>query len=146
MKWFVSACGLIILDLITKWFAKIHLMQSVEIIPGFLKFSLSFNPGVAFSIPIPNIVMIFLTPLLVAVLIGLILKTCNMTHHVTKICVILIAGGAAGNFINRIWTGSVIDFISFSFWPSFNFADIYLTIGAMLLIFFYGRIKITSNH
>lgn len=141
--WFAAVCDLVILDLITKWLAKNYLSQSIEIVPNFFNLSLSFNSGVAFSIPIPNAVMIFLTPLLAAVLILLIIKNCDIEKRITKLCIILISAGAIGNFINRLWTNSVIDFLDFSFWPSFNLADSYLTVGAMLLIAFYGKIKIT---
>ncbi|MEK7171999.1 MAG: signal peptidase II [Patescibacteria group bacterium] len=141
--WFSAACDLVILDLITKWLAKNNLSQPIEIVPDFFRLSLSFNEGIAFSIPIPNLIMIFLTPLLAAGLIWLIAKNCSIEKRITKLCIILISAGAVGNFINRLWTGSVIDFLSFSFWPSFNFADMYLTTGALILILFYGKIKTT---
>lgn len=144
LLWFSAACDLVILDLLTKWFAKNYLTQPIEIAPKFFTLSLSFNKGVAFSIPIPNAAMIFLTPLLAAALIWLIIKNCNTEKRLTKFCIILIAAGAIGNFINRLWTNSVIDFLKFSFWPSFNFADMYLTIGALLLIVFYAKIKLTT--
>lgn len=142
--WFSAAIGLVVLDLVAKWLAKNYLSQPIEILPDFFRLSLSFNQGIAFSIPIPNLIMIFLTPLLAAGLIWLIVKNCNIEKRAVKLSIILISAGAIGNFINRLWTGSVIDFISFSFWPSFNFADIYLTIGALLLIVFYGKIKLIT--
>lgn len=42
-------------------------------------------------------------------------------------------GGALGNLLDRIRLGSVVDFIYLSFWPTFNVADIALTLGGMLL-------------
>lgn len=45
----------------------------------------------------------------------------------------LILAGTIGNLIDRIVYGYVIDFISFSFWPAFNIADVSLTIGGLLL-------------
>ena len=49
-----------------------------------------------------------------------------------------ILGGAAGNLIDRIIYGYVIDFLDFHFmgwhWPAFNIADSAITIGAVLLI------------
>lgn len=139
--WIFAVCDLVILDIATKWLAKTYLSHPIEILPDFFRLSLSFNQGIAFSIPIPNLIMIFLTPLLAAGLVWLIAKNCSIEKRATKLCIILISAGAIGNFINRLWTGSVIDFLNFSFWPSFNFADMYLTIGALLLILFYGKIK-----
>ena len=51
----------------------------------------------------------------------------------------LILGGAAGNLMDRIvkgpWlTGTVTDFIDFSFWPNFNVADSAITLGVVGLL------------
>ena len=51
----------------------------------------------------------------------------------------LISSGAIGNAIDRVYFGGVIDFIDFFIynlhWPAFNFADIFITIGVILLLF-----------
>ena len=51
----------------------------------------------------------------------------------------LISAGALGNAIDRVYFGGVIDFIDFFIynfhWPAFNFADIFITLGVMLLLF-----------
>ena len=51
----------------------------------------------------------------------------------------LISAGALGNAIDRVYFGGVIDFIDFFIynfhWPAFNFADIFITIGVVLLLF-----------
>lgn len=133
------------LDLFTKYLAKTYLSNPVEILPGVFKLALSFNTGVAFSIPIPNTLMLFLSPLLIAILATVILKYCDISKNITKLSLILILAGGIGNLINRFWTGSVIDFLSFKYWPSFNLADSFLTIAAFLLILFYGRIIAHGN-
>ena len=50
----------------------------------------------------------------------------------------LIAGGAAGNVLDRIRQGAVTDFLDFHVggwhWPAFNMADTMITIGVVLLI------------
>ena len=45
----------------------------------------------------------------------------------------LILGGAAGNLIDRVWLGYVVDFIDLRVWPVFNIADSAITIGNGLL-------------
>lgn len=49
----------------------------------------------------------------------------------------LILGGAAGNFVDRLWHGSVTDFIEVWLgsyrWPAFNLADSAITIGTALV-------------
>lgn len=47
----------------------------------------------------------------------------------------LLLGGAAGNLVDRVRLGHVVDFIYLSFWPTFNLADIAITAGAILLCF-----------
>ncbi len=55
-----------------------------------------------------------------------------------RFAVVIILGGAAGNLIDRIRFGEVIDFINMGIgshrWPTYNVADISLTIGVILLI------------
>lgn len=51
---------------------------------------------------------------------------------------LIIISGALSNIIDRIINGYVIDFIYFHykdfFWPAFNFADIYITIGIIMIL------------
>ncbi|HAT73725.1 MAG: Lipoprotein signal peptidase [Candidatus Moranbacteria bacterium GW2011_GWF2_36_839] len=52
----------------------------------------------------------------------------------SKIIALLILSGAIANIIDRLYLGCVIDFIDLKFWPVFNFADIYITIGVIILL------------
>lgn len=46
----------------------------------------------------------------------------------------MLIGGAVGNLIDRISTGSVIDFIKLPDWPAFNVADMSITFGVFALL------------
>jgi signal peptidase II len=46
----------------------------------------------------------------------------------------MLVGGALGNLIDRISTGSVIDFIKLPHWPAFNVADMSITFGVLALL------------
>jgi signal peptidase II len=46
----------------------------------------------------------------------------------------MLVGGAAGNLIDRIASGSVIDFIKLPAWPAFNVADMSITFGVLALL------------
>jgi signal peptidase II len=46
----------------------------------------------------------------------------------------LLAGGAVGNLIDRARLGAVTDFIDLPLWPAFNFADIAITLGVVVLV------------
>mgnify|MGYP001229523310 CR=1 FL=1 len=50
----------------------------------------------------------------------------------------LLAGGAIGNLIDRIRTGAVTDFVDVGPWPAFNLADVEITLGVAILIWFYA--------
>jgi lipoprotein signal peptidase len=51
-----------------------------------------------------------------------------------RVSVILTASGAISNIIDRLYIGCVIDFINLKFWPVFNFADVYITAGAIMIL------------
>lgn len=53
----------------------------------------------------------------------------------------MLVGGALGNLIDRLGSGSVIDFIKLPAWPAFNVADMSITFGviALVLVLELGR-------
>ena len=57
-----------------------------------------------------------------------------------RLSLLMISSGAIGNAIDRIYFGGVIDFIDFFIynfhWPAFNFADIFITTGVVVLVLF----------
>jgi len=69
----------------------------------------------------------------------LILLAVFSEKKVFRISLALISSGALGNAIDRVYFGGVIDFIDFFIynfhWPAFNFADIFITLGVILLLF-----------
>ena len=69
----------------------------------------------------------------------LILLAIFSEKKVFRISLALISSGALGNAIDRVYFGGVIDFIDFFIynfhWPAFNFADIFITLGVILLLF-----------
>ncbi|HVY39243.1 MAG TPA: signal peptidase II [Polyangia bacterium] len=46
---------------------------------------------------------------------------------------LLVTAGAAGNYLDRLARGYVVDFVHLHHWPVFNVADVYVTAGAALL-------------
>ena len=69
----------------------------------------------------------------------LILLAIFSDTKVFRISLGLISSGALGNAIDRVYFGGVIDFIDFFIynfhWPAFNFADIFITVCVILLLF-----------
>lgn len=143
--WIVLGAILLSLDLFTKWLAEIYLKQTLHIWPDIFEIRVSHNTGVAFSMPIPNGIMVFLTPLLAGAVIFLIARYYDLKKILSKLSLVFFISGALGNFINRLFNGAVVDFLDFSFWPSFNLADIYLTLSIFLLIIFHGKILLNKS-
>ncbi len=52
---------------------------------------------------------------------------------------ILILSGAISNIIDRFAHGCIIDFIDIKFWPVFNLADVFITLGVILFIFYFCK-------
>ncbi|HEU4392467.1 MAG TPA: signal peptidase II [Solirubrobacterales bacterium] len=51
----------------------------------------------------------------------------------------LLAGGAIGNLVDRVFAGHVTDYMDVSPWPAFNLADVAITAGVLLLVLLYLR-------
>jgi len=58
--------------------------------------------------------------------------------------IILIAVGAISNIIDRIYFSCVIDFIDLRFWPVFNLADVYITVGGIMILALL--VRTTDSH
>jgi len=52
-----------------------------------------------------------------------------------------IISGALGNLIDRFFRGGAIDYLDLKFWPSFNFADILITLGVIWLLYLVVLVK-----
>lgn len=99
------------------------------------------NEGVAFSIPFPYPALILVNVLLIFLIIYFSCRELDYDKYLARLSVSLLLAGGVGNLIDRLKNGYVIDFIEIWKWPSFNVADIYISVGVLLIIFFYARIK-----
>ncbi|MBN1165128.1 MAG: signal peptidase II [Candidatus Krumholzibacteriota bacterium] len=109
-----------------------------DLIDGFLRFTLSKNSGAVMGI-LSGSRLLLLSVTSISI-IALIIFAYRMRYAplLKRICLGLILGGAFGNLIDRIATGEVIDFIDMGIgvyrWPTYNVADIAVTVGAVILI------------
>lgn len=76
--------------------------------------------------------------LLISAGLGYLLRRQPKSMKRVNIAFALIIGGAIGNVIDRIWLGSVVDFIDFYYgsyhWPAFNIADSAIVLGAITMV------------
>ncbi|MCD6109784.1 signal peptidase II [bacterium] len=115
--------------------------ENFEIIPNIFAISVQENPGIAFSIQLPYIVQIVLTPLLIIVGLKFAFDYLQMNKNFVLITLGFVVGGAMSNYVDRILYHAVIDYLSFWSYPVFNVADSFIVIGIFLIAIFYGKIK-----
>ena len=132
---------LVLLDQITKYLVKNRLDGDFPVIGEICKIHYCENTGVAFSIPIPFWIIVIVSVIMIFVILYLAVKELDISKKIAQLGVALILSGGIGNLIDRIWYGFVIDFIAIWKYPAFNLADVYIVIGVLLILGFYGKIK-----
>jgi len=111
-----------------------YLGQSVPVIDGIFHLTYIHNPGAAFSLLAGKTnIFIAVSIIVVAAIIIYQIRRGEKNGLIT-ICLGLIAGGAAGNLVDRIRLGAVVDFIDLRVWPVFNLADSAIVVGSILLV------------
>ena len=123
--------------------------SNIELINNFLYFTNIKNHGAGFSILQNQRLLLIIVPLiLMIILFYYLIKNNKKLNILNIISFIFIIGGGIGNLIDRIRLGFVTDFIDvkiFSYhYPTFNIADSFVTIGAILL-FIYLAIDSKKN-
>ncbi|MCL2838825.1 MAG: signal peptidase II [Oscillospiraceae bacterium] len=112
------------------------LFQSVRVIPRVFYLTYFGNPGAGMGIPIPRWWLVALTVFIIAGFIYYIARR-KPACMWFKTSIAFILGGAFGNLIDRAVTGYVVDFLDFSqigFPFIFNIADIFVVVGAVILM------------
>ncbi len=135
---------LIAIDQLSKLYIASHLAlhQDIVLIPNFLDITYTLNPGAAFSLfaGMPGWFRssFLLVLALVAIVVIVVLMARIPRINLTSVALALILAGAAGNLVDRLWHGPVIDFILMHYyayaWPVFNVADSAITIGVVLIL------------
>ncbi|MCF0225237.1 MAG: signal peptidase II [Fibrobacter sp.] len=120
----------------------------INVVGEWIRFQLVFNKGAAFSSR-PQDIMPFLPPwlffLLLSIVAAVVLlwfyRNIDKRDYLSRLGVVMIIGGAIGNFIDRMRLQMVVDFIDCDFpdfimarFPTFNVADSFVTVGVALVI------------
>ena len=139
---------LVCFDIFSKVIANTSLLfgQSVDTVFPFIELLLIFNSGIAFGIfdnkgELASNLLLILTILITLYLLWMII---NETKDRNKLALSFITGGAIGNVLDRINDGSVTDFLHLKIYNYslfvFNLADAFITIGAVLIIYFEFKV------
>lgn len=144
---FLISIILIFIDQISKYFIVINKeVLPKTIIKNILDFTYCENRGIAFGIGSGHVLSF--SVITGIAIIFIIIAICMNYKKIEKLCAcgisIFLAGGI-GNFIDRTFRGYVIDFIDFGNFirfPIFNFADICVVLGVIIIgIYFVISIR-----
>ena len=137
------AVGLVVVvvDFLTKRAAVAALAhRPIPLVGDWLSFQLVYNPGAAFGLHVGDSSRwVFMTLALVAlVVLGSMVRQTAPHQRMRLVALGLVCGGAVGNLLDRIRSArGVVDFIDVwigpCHWPTFNVADMAVSIGAVLL-------------
>jgi signal peptidase II len=144
-RYYLVALLIVILDHISKWWVSLKLVNHpIELIPGYLRFSLVHNSGVAFGLfsghgSAWKPYLLASMAVLALIVIFLYARRMPADRRLLQFALSTTMGGIIGNFIDRIVRGYVVDFVEFHihesfYWPNFNVADSAITIGIALLL------------
>ncbi len=137
-----AALGLLILDQWVKRYvtAAIPLGDTRPLWPGVVELCTVHNYGAAWSsFSGMRWVLVAVTSVIVLAVLVLLLRR-TVRHPLGLAACFLVIAGGAGNIIDRVRLGYVVDMFHFQFWPSypvFNVADICIVCGAVLGVIYY---------
>jgi len=135
----------LITDLVVKYALNTSNIESITLIPLFLDFYLTKNTGIALSLfsSSGTLTQIFLTITIFIALMFLVYTFFTTVDKMQKIGLILVLSGGFGNFIERLFFGSVTDYLHLRIGTNslfvFNLADFFITLGAIIIILVWLR-------
>lgn len=144
MAW-IAAVTVLVLDQASKalFTATLDPHRSVTIIPGFFDLTLVTNTGGVFGIlrdlegPVRGL-LFGLLPLAAIALMVWYARSLEPGRRWPLAAIGLILGGAAGNLLDRVRLGYVVDFldayVGSYHWPAFNLADSAICVGVAMLL------------
>ena len=150
---FFLILAIFLLDRISKIYVIDQSKKSLSnnlFLSDYLNISLMWNEGIAFGLFAfdESFFYNFITILIIMVIIIVFLMILKNKGY-KKYSLILILGGALGNLYDRIFFGAVPDFIDFHIgdfhWFVFNVADIFISIGVIIMILSEFMVTKTSN-
>jgi signal peptidase II len=142
---------ILLIDQVTKYIIEKSIPpgDNISIIPGLLRLSHVQNEGAAFGILQGQQIFLKIVTFIAFAFIIFMLWSTPRKNLMLRVALLVILGGALGNFTDRITQGFVVDFIDFFIgthhWPSFNVADSAICVGMALLIFDIFRSSIKTK-
>lgn len=146
-RWVFAAVsiGMIILDQLVKAWARQTFSDNLAAMqgrpfPGIFEFTLTYNRGIAFGLFQGHGVMLTPVAILMAAMAAFYAYKVPRGHLGVQVSMGLLAAGALGNLIDRLFEGRVTDIFYFRLinFPVFNIADACITVAAILLVIYWS--------
>jgi len=116
--------------------------ESVAIIQGFFHLTFILNPGAAFGILAGQKWLLIVIAVIVLGIIVYFQHKLPTDQKLLRVCMGMIAGGAIGNLLDRLFISKVIDFLDFKVWPYvFNVADSMIVVGGILMVLLVYKLE-----
>jgi len=135
------ACAVIISDQLSKYAVVAGLPQGtrIDVLGDVLRLSHIRNSGAIFGVMRGSGGYFTYFSLFAAIVLVVVLLLSRKACGLVKIGLGLVLGGAIGNLIDRLRLGAVVDFIDIGAgdavrWPSFNVADLAITVGVVFIV------------
>ena len=128
------------LDRYTKLFILNNFTENTYYLNDYINLDLVWNTGIGFGLmSFDNQIFYNLISAIIALVIIFLLFYAIKSKRLEKFSFSIIIGGALGNFYDRISYNAVPDFIDIHYknfhWFTFNFADIFITMGIIIYLF-----------
>ncbi len=127
----------ILLDQGSKIFIKnnMELYETIPVIKDVFHITYIENNGAAFNILSEATYILIGLPIIITAVILLYLFYYGSKNSLLEnLGLLMIVSGGLGNLVDRANTGQVIDFLDFRIWPVFNIADIFVSVGCIIII------------
>ncbi len=156
-KNFITNLLLILSIFLIDRFSKIYVIHQDKNFPGseifsskFLNISLIWNEGIAFGLfSFDDTKLYNILTILILIIIFVIVFMISKSIGLKKFALLMILGGALGNFFDRITYKAVPDFIDFHVgnfhWFIFNVSDVFISLGVIGMIFLELTDKKSKN-
>jgi len=134
---FLITAVFFLIDLLVKNLLSLSLVYNTPyyLIPNFLSLRLVHNTGIAFGLfQGSGLFLVLLNVGILSFIFFWVFRRRKSLGFLKVFFISMIIGGAVGNLYDRVSLGFVIDYIDLGWWPVFNLADSFITVGCCLFL------------